>query len=176
MWTFGRDLLSSGGAPAPLTALLWSVLGGAGILGALSGDLVRRVGARVAAAVTATVMAVATAGLVVLPDRVVPAGLALAAFGASYVVLSGVLIAVATRVTPQRAARATAALFVALTAGQALGAAALGALAGAASLTASFLVAATLIFVSSIAVTRQAGVDSAHREPAAAGAPVPRAT
>jgi hypothetical protein len=85
------------------------------------------------------------------------ASTALAAFGGSYVALSGVLIACATRVTPHRVAESTATLFIALTAGQALGAAALGAIAGATSLAISFLSAAALILLSSVAATRQTG-------------------
>jgi len=156
VWTFGRDLLTTtGGMPAATTALLWSVLGGAGILGAFSGDLVHRLGPHPAWAATAVVMAAATAVLVVLPDLVPLAATALAAFGGSYVALSGVLIACAARVTPQRAAGSTAILFVALTTGQALGAAALGALADATSPTASFLSAAALILLSTVAAGRQ---------------------
>jgi predicted MFS family arabinose efflux permease len=157
VWTFGRDLLTTAGAPAATTALLWSVLGGAGIVGALSGDLVRRLGPHATWAATAVVLASATTVLVVLPDRVLPAAVALAGFGASYVVLSGVLISYATGVTPQREAESTAALFVALTAGQALGAAALGAIASATSLTASFLGAAALILLSIVPATRRTG-------------------
>ena len=156
VWTFGRDLLTTtGGMPTATTALLWSVLGGAGILGAFSGDLVHRLGPHPAWAATAVVMAAATAVLVVLPDLVPLAATALAAFGGSYVALSGVLIACAARVTPQRAAGSTAILFVALTTGQALGAAALGALADATSPTASFLSAAALILLSTVAAGRQ---------------------
>ncbi len=156
VWTFGRDLLATtGGMPAATTALLWSVLGGAGILGAFSGDLVHRLGPSRAWAATAVVMAAATAALVVLPGAVPLAATALAAFGGSYVALSGVLIVCATRVTPHRAAGSTAILFVALTAGQALGAAALGALAGATSPTVSFLSAAALVLLSTVAATRR---------------------
>ena len=156
VWTFGRDLLTTtGDMPAATTALLWSVLGGAGILGAFSGDLVHRLGLHLAWAATAVVMAAATAVLVILPDLGPLAATALAAFGGSYVALSGVLIACATRVTPERAAETTATLFIALTAGQAFGAAALGAIAGATSLANSFLTAAALILLSSVAATRQ---------------------
>ncbi|MEX5720790.1 MFS transporter [Geodermatophilus maliterrae] len=156
VWTFGRDLLTTtGGMPATTTALLWSVLGGAGILGASSGDLVHRLGPHLAWAATAVVMAAATAVLVVLPDLVPLAALALAAFGGSYVALSGVLIVCAARITPHRAAGSTAILFVALTTGQALGAATLGALADATSPAVSFLSAAALILLSSVAAARR---------------------
>jgi predicted MFS family arabinose efflux permease len=166
VWTFGRDLLTTtGDMPAATTALLWSVLGGAGILGAFSGDLVHRLGLHLAWAATAVVMAAATAVLVILPDLVPVAATALAAFGGSYVALSGVLIACATRVTPNSAAQSTATLFIALTAGQALGAAALGAIAGATSLAISFLSAAALILLSSVAATRQTGHPQPRRSP-----------
>lgn len=158
VWTFGRDLLTTtGDMPESTTALLWSVLGGAGILGAFSGDLVHRLGLHVAWAATAVVMAAATAVLVILPHIVPLAATAVAAFGGSYIALSGVLIACATRVTPHCAAGSTASLFIALTAGQALGAAALGAIADATSLSISFLSAAALILLSSAAATRQTG-------------------
>ena len=101
VWTFGRDLLTTaGGMPEGTTTLLWSVLGGARILGAFRGDLVHRLGLHVAWAATAVVMAAATAVLVMLPNIVPLAATALAAFGGSYIALSGVLIACATRVTP----------------------------------------------------------------------------
>ena len=104
-------------------------------------------------------MAGTTALLVVLPGEVLPAAAALAGFGGSYVVLSGVLIACATGVNPRRAAESTAALFVALTAGQAVGAAALGALTGATSSTTSLLVATALIVLSIVPAARQRGWD-----------------
>lgn len=166
VWTFGRDLLTTAGdVPPATTALLWSVLGGAGILGAFSGELVHRFGLHQAWVATAVVMAAATALLVALPGLVPLAATALAAFGGSYVALSGVLISCATRVTPDRAAECTAILFIALTAGQALGAAALGALAGATSLAISFLGAAALIVSSCVAATRRTG----HPDPVFAG-------
>lgn len=161
VWTFGRDLLVSAGASAPTSALLWSVLGGAGVAGALSGDVVRRVGPHAAWVATAGMMAAATVALVGLPGRALPAATALAAFGAAYVVLSGLLIACATVLTPRRAAESTAALFIALTAGQALGAAALGGLADASSSTTSFLSAACLLLCSAAVATRQAGLGAA---------------
>lgn len=171
VWTFGRDLLTTtGGMSAGTTALLWSVLGGAGVLGAFSGDLVHRLGVRTTWAAAAVVMAAATAVLPVLPDLVPLAALALAGFGGSYIALSGVLITCATRVTPHRAAESTATLFIALTAGQAVGAAVLGAVAGATSLTLGFRVAAALVLLSALAAARQ----TSHPAAAPAGAPSPK--
>ena len=176
VWTFGRDLLAgTGNMPAATTALLWSVLGGAGILGAFSGDLVRRLGLRPAWGATAAVMAAATAAPVMLPGLVPLAAAAFAAFGGSYVALSGVLIAWATRVTPHRAAECTAILFVALTTGQALGAVTLGALADATALPVSFLSAAGLILLSVAVAARQTGHAVAAPVRAAARRPESRA-
>jgi predicted MFS family arabinose efflux permease len=149
IWTFGTDLLAATGGMAPeTTAVLWCVLGGAGVIGALSGDLVRRVGVRIAWAATAAVMAVATVALAHQPGNEVFAAAALAAFGGAYVALSGVLIAYATRVMPQSAAGATAMLFIALTAGQAVGALSLGLLAESTSLATSFSAAALVLLIS----------------------------
>ncbi|WKN50115.1 MFS transporter [Nocardioides sp. Arc9.136] len=152
VWTFGRELLGEdGGMGGATTALLWAVLGGAGVLGAFSGDLVVRWGPQRAWTGSALVVAAATALLVAAPASVPAAAVALAAFGGGYVALSGVLIAVATRVVPRGAAQATAALFIALTAGQAVGAAGLGALSGATTPTVAFGTAAALV-VASVAV------------------------
>jgi predicted MFS family arabinose efflux permease len=103
-------------------------------------------------------MVAATAALGLLPDVVPLAATALAAFGGGYVALSGVLIAWATRVTPHGAAGATAVLLIALTAGQALGAAAVGAVASSFSLSAGFLAAAALVLLSCAAVSRPTGI------------------
>jgi predicted MFS family arabinose efflux permease len=153
--TFWRDLLTTRGLPETTTALLFVVLGGGSIVGALSGVLVQRLGLGLAWAATAVTVSISTAALVALPAVLPVAAAALAAFGASYVALCGVLIISATRFTPDRAAESAASLFIALTVGQALGAPVLGAVADATSVFASFLIAAALILISSVVPIRQ---------------------
>ncbi len=155
VWTFGTEqLTATGGLQPSTTAVLWCLLGGAGVLGALSGDLVQAFGLRLAWTSTAVAMAGATLVLALLPGNAAAAATALAAFGGAYIALSGVLIAWATHAVPQRAAEATATLFIALTAGQALGALTLGVLADSTALPAAFLAAAGLL-LSSLAPMRQ---------------------
>ncbi|MEJ5869171.1 YbfB/YjiJ family MFS transporter [Pseudokineococcus sp. 5B2Z-1] len=147
VWTFGRDLVTTtGGLPERTTAALWVLLGAAAVLGAASGDAVRLLGLRRSWVLTVTLTAAATAALAVAPGQVALAAVAGAVFGGAYTALSGVLIAWAGHLRPDAAGPATATLFVALTAGQAVGASATGALAAQVGLPAAFGVCAVVVF------------------------------
>ena len=146
VWTFGRDLLTGdGGLADGTTGLLWCLLGGAGLLGGLSGDLVVRVGLRRAWGAAVLTAAAAVLLVAVLPGSVVVAAAALAGFGCAFVVLSGVLIAWGGHRLPAAAPQAAAVLFIGLTVGQAAGALLLGAVADAAGTPVAFGVAAALL-------------------------------
>lgn len=149
VWTFGQDLLAtSTGMSAGARTALWGVLGAAAVLGAASGDAVRRLGVPTAWTSTVTITAAASLALPHAEDSVALAALALAGFGGAYVALSGVLIAWGARLAPHAPAQATAVLFVALAAGQALGPLTLGMLATTLGLAASFTAAAGLLLAS----------------------------
>lgn len=149
VWTFGQDLLAtSTGMSAGARTALWGVLGAAAVLGAASGDAVRRLGVPTAWTSTVTITAAASLALPHAEDSVAVTALALAGFGGAYVALSGVLIAWGARLAPHAPAQATAVLFVALAAGQALGALTLGLLAATLGLAASFTAAAGLLLAS----------------------------
>lgn len=92
-----------------------------------------------------TSTAAATLALPHARNSVALAALALAAFGGAYTALSGVLIAWGAQIAPHAPAQATAALFIALAAGQALGALALGLLAAPLGLATSFTTAGGLL-------------------------------
>lgn len=155
VWTFGRDLVTvTGGLPGRTTAALWCLLGAAAVLGALSGDAVRVLGLRGAWVVTAVATAVGTAALALAPGSVPVVAVAGALFGGAYTALSGVLIAWGTVLRPHAAGRATAALFVALTAGQAVGALATGGLSDVVGPQAAFWVGAALLLVAAGVVPR----------------------
>ncbi|UKJ62592.1 YbfB/YjiJ family MFS transporter [Cellulosimicrobium cellulans] len=155
VWTFGRDLVTvTGGLPGRTTAALWCLLGVAAVLGALSGDAVRVLGLRGAWVVTTIATAFGTAALALAPGSVPVVAVAGALFGGAYTALSGVLIAWGTALRPHAAGRATAALFVALTAGQAVGALATGGLSDAVGPQAAFWVGATLLLVAAGVVPR----------------------
>lgn len=146
VWTFGRDLVTTtGGLPERTSAALWILLGAAAVLGAVSGDAVRSLGLRRAWALTAALTAAGTAALALAPGHVPTAAAAGAVFGGAYTALSGVLIAWAAALRPHAAGPATAALFTALTAGQALGALATGALAELADAPAAFWACAVVL-------------------------------
>ncbi|WP_299035881.1 MFS transporter [uncultured Pseudokineococcus sp.] len=164
VWTFGRDLLAGeGGLPERTTAALWVALGAAAVLGGLSGDAVRVVGLRGAWAGTAALSAAGTAVLALAPGHVLLAGTAGALFGGAYTALSGVLIAWAAALRPHAAGATTATLFVALTAGQAVGATTTGALAARTGAPASFLLSAGLLLLAAAVLPRHPGRDGAPR-------------
>ena len=158
VWTFARDLLTAdGGLSSAATGLLWCLLGAAGLLGGLSGVLVRRVGLRAAWQSTVVAAAAGTALLGVLPGAVIPAALALACFGSAFVALSGVLLAWGAQRTPAAAAAAAAILFIGLTVGQAVGAVVLGVVTETAGAPTAFLAASALLVISA------AGADGRSR-------------
>jgi predicted MFS family arabinose efflux permease len=149
VWTFGRDLMADqGGLPDRVTGLLWCVLGGAGLLGGISGVLVGRVGLRAAWIAAVVVTAGGTALLATRPGDPVCAALALACFGGAFVALSGVLLAWGAEREPAAAPAAAGVLFIGLTVGQAAGAVLLGAVAGAVSAAIAFYAAAGLLVLS----------------------------
>ena len=153
VWTFGRDLVSTtGGLPERTTAALWVLLGAAAVLGGLSGDAVRLLGLRRAWVLTAVFAVAGTAALALAPGRVATVAVAGAVFGSAYTALSGVLISWAGTLRPHDTGRTTASLFIALTAGQAVGAAATGALAGRVGAPAAFGVAAAVLLASVLAL------------------------
>lgn len=155
VWTFGRDLVMAGGGLGRLASTaFWIVLGAAGVTGAVAGDAVRRWGVPRTWTVFASTLAVATAGLALAPHAPVVAYACAAAFGGSYVALSGVLIAWGTHLDPDSPGRANAILFPTLAAGQALGALLLGSLAEVTSSLTAFSAAAALATASCLPLRR----------------------
>ncbi|MGY1693165.1 MFS transporter [Geodermatophilus sp. SYSU D01105] len=154
VWTFGPDVTTASGLSTEVTGLLWCLLGGAALLGSLSGSLVRRAGLPAAWVISAGLAVAGTVLLAWRPGSVPAAGSALALFGCGFVALSGVLIAWGSRLAPGAAAQATALLFVALTVGQAAGAALLGLLVDAAGTPATLVAAAALLSAAAVAAPR----------------------
>ncbi|MFZ3395275.1 MFS transporter [Rhodococcus sp. 7Tela_A2] len=160
IWTFGRSVMADSGAgDETLSIAAWMALGAFGILGAAAGKIVQTWSLRVAWVATTAVMATATVLLGVAPGIPPAAYVSVAAFGAGYTAMSGVLIVWAVRVVPDLAAEGTVVLFIALAVGQAAGSVALGVLLGASPVLA-FVVAGALGILA---------VLPAVRDPAAAG-------
>ena len=157
-WTFARDLMTADGGLSPsVTGVLWCLLGAAGLVGGLSGVLVRTVGLRAAWTTTVAAAAAGTAALGAWPGAVVLAALALVCFGGAFVALSGVLIAWGAQRVPAAAAGAAAMLFVGLTVGQAVGAVVLGQVTEAAGTPTAFLAAGAVLLGSAACAERRAG-------------------
>lgn len=152
IWTFGRDLLVTVGqmGERPST-IAWIILGGFGMLGAFASDLTRRIGVRRAWLVTMFVMAASTALLAAVPSLVAAAWVASAAFGASYIALTGLLLIWGTRVYQREPAAGVGLAFLAIALGQTAGAPLVGVLSGTYGPQPAFTAAALLAAIGGLA-------------------------
>ncbi|MGQ1840086.1 MFS transporter [Kocuria turfanensis] len=142
IWTFGRTVMATSRTGEETYSIAgWMVLGAFGVLGATAGKIVQVWSLRTAWNVTVVAMAVSTVVLGVAPGSPLAAYVSVAVFGAGYTALCGVLILWATRVVPERASAGTAALFIALAVGQAVGSVLLGVLMGSTTPVLAFAVA-----------------------------------
>lgn len=152
VWTYGRTALVDAGAPEAVSVSAWIALGVGGAAVTLTARWTDRLRARSTWAVTTGAVAVAVVVLGLSPDTAVLAVAACAVFGWGYTAATGALITWTAEVDADRAAAGTSVLFVALVAGQALGAAGAGALVAG--------VGTTVAFVSGAAVTAAATVSA----------------
>lgn len=145
VWTFGRDLITSqGNATTLISAITWTVLGASGILGAIGGDLVQRIGLPPSWVALMLTMGAATA-LFALSPATTPVVLGAAAlFGASYIGLTGLILLWSTYIYPDRTSFGVGLGFFTIAAGQALGAALIGILTQAINAPAVFYALAVL--------------------------------
>ncbi|MEU7476303.1 MFS transporter [Lentzea sp. NPDC042327] len=119
VWTFGRDVVHTGPTAA---ALMWSLIGLAGLLGAVSGHLTGVLGLRTAWTAVLVLLSAATAALALWPGDVAVSFTAAGLFGASYIALSGLLLVWSTRVHGDRPATGVGTSFLLIAVGQAVGA------------------------------------------------------
>lgn len=145
VWTFGRDHLTlAGDHTETTTILMWIILGIAGLTGAAGGDLITRHGLPAMWRSGLATLAASTAVIGVLPSQPIAAGIAMAAFGAAYMILTIVVFFSALRLQPTHPATTVGLGFLMITVGQALGAPMAGLLIEHVGATATFL-AFTLI-------------------------------
>jgi predicted MFS family arabinose efflux permease len=143
IWTFGRDIaISSGGVSSQASTVLWIVLGAAGLLGALTGDLTARVGLARSWSISMLVLAAATATFAVAIRHYAVILVAAAVFGAVYIALTGLQLLWGVRIYPDHPAFGVGAPFFLIAAGQALGSPLIGLLSDATTATIAFGVAA----------------------------------
>lgn len=152
VWGFGRDLLSTQADAGALgAAIAWTVLGAAGVCGALLGDVVRRVGLSVAWITLMLGMGTATALFALAPGTYPVMFASAALFGASYIGLTGVVLLWSTRLFPERPSFGVGISFAAIAAGQAVGSPLVGQLIGSLSGTPVFYAWAGLALLAAIA-------------------------
>jgi predicted MFS family arabinose efflux permease len=143
IWTFGRDIaISSGGVSSAASTVLWIILGAAGLLGALTGDLTARVGLASAWSISMLVLAAATATFAFAVSHYPVILVAVAVFGAVYIALTGLMLLWGLRIYPDHPAFGVGAPFFLIAAGQALASPLIGLLSDATTATIAFGVAA----------------------------------
>jgi predicted MFS family arabinose efflux permease len=143
VWTFGRDVVEvRGGAGPGESAALWIVIGAAGLAGAASAAIVGRLGLARAWTAVLPAMSGATLLLALAPGSLPAVLLAGAAFGATYIALTGLVLLWSTELFPDRASTGVGASFLAIAVGQVVGAPLTGALVEQAGHRTAFVVVA----------------------------------
>ncbi len=171
VWTFGKDVATStGGLGSQASTVLWIVLGAAGLLAALTGDVIARFGLALAWAVAMAVLAGATAGFVLAQDSPPVLFTAAAIFGAAYIALTGMLLLWGTLIYPTSPGFGVGAAFLMIAAGQAVGAPLVGALTDLATSRTAFLTAAATALAGAALTPRPSSHHTAttratHRNP-----------
>lgn len=120
VWTLGRGAIVDQGGTTTLAALVWTIIGAAGIAGALAGQAVDRLGIARSWMIAMTAMAGASLALGLLAANAVLAVTAAAVFGAAYIALTGILLVWATRLFPARASFGVGISFLLIATGQAV--------------------------------------------------------
>lgn len=120
VWTLGRQAVVDQGGTPRLAAIVWTIVGAAGIAGALAGHAVKLLGLTRSWVLGMTAMAAASVALGLLADQPLLAAAAAAVFGATYIALTGVLLVWATWLFPTRASFGVGISFLLIAAGQAI--------------------------------------------------------
>jgi len=145
VWTFGRDLVATeGDATALVSALMWTTLGAAGLVGAFGGDLVTRAGLTRSWVAVMLAMSAATALIATIPASTIGIFASAAVFGAAYISLTGLVLLSSTRIYPGRASFGVGLSFFMIAAGQAVGAPAAGLVTDSAGAATAFYLCAAL--------------------------------
>ncbi|MDF0528653.1 MFS transporter [Tsukamurella sp. 8F] len=143
-WTFGRTQAEhSAHLPPTASLVFWCAVGGAGILGALSGDSVTKIGFRRTWSLASSLLALSIAATTVTTQLIGYLAIGLV-FGATYVILCGAQITAAAIAWPNAVGAGTAITFTAIAIGQISGSLVLGKIIDTLGTTTAFLTGAGL--------------------------------
>ena len=147
-WSFNADIVSSAGFPFPNAGqVLYVVLGAAGFIGLLTGDLVERIGLDRTLRITLLCLGSGTMLLGIAPGSIAVVGVAAVLYGAGVMFMSALLSLWSSAVFRERPSEGFTAALLFFGVGGVVGPAVLGALGGAFGLGSAFVVAAVLILL-----------------------------
>jgi predicted MFS family arabinose efflux permease len=147
-WSFNADIVSSAGFPLPNAGqVLYVVLGAAGFVGLLTGDLVERIGLDRTLRITLLCLGAGTVLLGAAPGSLPIVGVAAVLYGAGVMFMSALLSLWSSAVFRERPSEGFTAALLFFGVGGVVGPAVLGALGGAFGLGSAFVVAAVLILL-----------------------------
>ena len=147
-WSFNADIVSSAGFPLPNAGqVLYVVLGAAGFVGLLTGDLVERIGLQSTLRITLLCLGAGTVLLGTAPGSIAVVGAAAVLYGAGVMFMSALLSLWSSAVFRERPSEGFTAALLFFGVGGVVGPAVLGAWGGAFGLGSAFVVAAVLILL-----------------------------
>ncbi len=147
-WSFNADIVSSAGFPLPNAGqVLYVVLGAAGFVGLLTGDLVERIGLDSTLRITLVCLGAGTVLLGAAPGSIAVVGAAAVLYGAGVMFMSALLSLWSSAVFRERPSEGFTAALLFFGVGGVVGPAVLGAWGGAFGLESAFVVAAVLILL-----------------------------
>ena len=147
-WSFNADIVSSAGFPLPNAGqILYVVLGAAGFVGLLTGDLVERIGLQSTLRITLLCLGAGTVLLGAAPGSIAVVGVAAVLYGAGVMFMSALLSLWSSAVFRERPSEGFTAALLFFGVGGVVGPAVLGAWGGAFGLGSAFVVAAVLILL-----------------------------
>jgi predicted MFS family arabinose efflux permease len=147
-WSFNADIVSSAGFPLPNAGpILYAVLGAAGFVGLLTGDLVERIGLDSTLRITLLCLGSGTMLLGIAPGSIAVVGAAAVLYGAGVMFMSALLSLWGSTVFRERPSQGFTAALLFFGVGGVAGPAVLGAIGGAFGIGSAFVVAAVLILL-----------------------------
>jgi predicted MFS family arabinose efflux permease len=163
-WTYAVDLISEAGGFSPSAGpVLWTVVGVTGFVGVATGDVISRLGLRLSLIAALVSLGVAIGIIALAPMSWIALGGSAALFGASFMVMSALLVTWTSTVFPDQPGTGFSATQVFLAIGTIIGPAIMGVVAGQIGMETAFLVTA-LVALLTVLVRPQEDVRSANQE------------